>query len=155
MIELKGADTITKKNITKIGSNGASILNKLIKNRVLESSSSRSVAINGNLDEIKGQVQNIAGDDFEKVWTVLEGSLSGKTSEEKEILDGVKCFKVVVPTKGEVNLVLKHSDGRIERIELKLNTAFEFNSGETHYFENRSKQFSRILVLSYLDRNKT
>lgn len=150
MIELKGADTITKKSLSKIGPSGPSILNKLIKSNALESISSRAVSIKGSLDEIRDATKEIAGTDFDKIWAVLRGSLSGRTDEEKEEIGGSSCFKVVVPTKGDINLVIKRHDGKSERIELKVNAAYKFNSGDFHYFENRSKQFSRILVLSYL-----
>ena len=60
-------------------------------------------------------------------------------------------MNVVIPTKGEVNLFIKQDDGKYEEVKLKINTAFEFDSGKFHYFENNSKQFSRFLIIKYVD----
>jgi hypothetical protein len=151
MIEIKGADTITKRHFSKIGSNGTSILNKLIKNDILENISSRAVRIKGNLDETKNKIREIAGNDFDKVLAILQGSLSGRTIEENEEIEGSKCFRVAILAKGDANLIIKHRDGKTECIELRVHAAYHFDSGEFHYFENRSKQFARIVLLSYLE----
>ncbi len=73
----------------------------------------------------------------------------GKTIEEREAIKGFQCFKFVVVTRGEVDLVIKHRDGNTECIKLKLDGRHCFNSGDLHYFENKSKQFSKILLIRF------
>ena len=73
----------------------------------------------------------------------------GTTVEENEEIEGFQCFKFVVLIRGEVDLVIKHKDDETERIALKLNEGYNFDSGNLHYFENKSKQFSRIMIIGH------
>jgi len=78
--------------------------------------------------------------------------ISGRAStiEENEVIKGFQCFKLAVLEKGLVELVIKHKNGETERVDLKSSEGFNFNSGEPHYFENKSKLTSKIFVISYL-----
>jgi len=73
------------------------------------------------------------------------------TIEENEVIEGKKCFKFVTLIKGNVDLVIKHSDGNSERITLEQDEGYKFDSGELHHFENKSKQISKVFVVSYLE----
>ncbi len=73
----------------------------------------------------------------------------GKTVEEREEIPGFICFIFVMVIRGEIDLVTKHQDGNTECIKLKLDGRHCFNSGDLHYFENKSKQFSKILLIRF------
>jgi len=73
----------------------------------------------------------------------------GKTIEEREEITGFQCFIFVMVIRGEVNLVLKHKDGNTESKKLKLDDRHCFNSGDFYYFENKSKQFSKVLLIKF------
>ena len=51
--------------------------------------------------------------------------------------------------RGEIDLVIKQRDGNTEYKKLKLDERHCFNSGDLHYFENKSKQFSKILLIRF------
>ena len=73
----------------------------------------------------------------------------GRTIEENEIISGVKCFNFVSLERGEIDLVIKHQNGKMERIALKPDEGYNFNSEELHYFENKSRQFAKVFVIRY------
>jgi hypothetical protein len=73
----------------------------------------------------------------------------GRTIEENEIKDGLRCFRFVLVIRGTVELTIKHQDGNTECIKLKLDDCHCFNSEEPHYFENKSRQFSKILLIKF------
>ena len=73
------------------------------------------------------------------------------TIEENEAKEGKNCYKFVTLERGQVDLVIKHRDGNTERITLVLDEGYKFDSGELHHFENKSKQISKVFVVSYLE----
>ena len=234
-----GDGTVTKAKFSEATSNGDKILNELIKNKVVKDITSTEVRVNPNLDKKENLVRQIAKNDFDKVWGVLQqyreaaikqrrlyfvlnyrgerkhpdqvlhqiasalkikfyeltdGTTSEppaegpshaffpygpktkdhaaslynlyqglpfkpqrikimgreSTIEENEVINGFNCFKFIALERGQVDLIIKHKDGQTERIVLELDKGYNFNSGEPHYFENTSKQVSKIFVICYL-----
>jgi hypothetical protein len=73
---------IAKSEITRVGPNGAMILAELIKKEVLEDRSPAEVRVKSNLDQKEDLVKEIAKDDFEEIWAILQFSPS-KTKDQK------------------------------------------------------------------------
>lgn len=73
----------------------------------------------------------------------------GKTIEESEVKPGLRCFRFVLVLRGAAELTIKHKNGNTESIKLKLDDCHCFNSEEPHYFENKSRQFSKILLIKF------
>jgi hypothetical protein len=78
--------TVEKTKISKVGLNGDVILSELIKNGVLEDVSSTEVRLKGNLDKNEDKVREIAKDDFDKIWDILQQS-------QKSSRDGLAGYK--------------------------------------------------------------
>ena len=236
-----GDGTIPKKEIIEACSNGSTILNELIKAKILKIISDTDVRASSPLEKIETPIRKIAKNDFEKIWPIFqlhpdgaikqrrlyfvityrgkrkhkdevlhqiasalrvkyyeltEGTTSeppaegpshgffpygpksndnsaflcnlyqglkafkpqtvkilsrGSTIEENEVIEGKKCFKFVTLKKGNIDLVIKHRDGNVERITLIDDEGYKFDSGELHHFENKSKQVSKAFVVSYLE----
>ncbi len=85
---------VLKSKFTEISSNGDAILSQLTIDGILEEINSREVRLRENLDQNKAKIQEITGDNFDPIWSILQQSQS-EAVEKRRIHTGHYSYNFI------------------------------------------------------------